>query len=192
MTAIPGLFYHANFIPKPLLENLELEYSVYNPDWTSLSTSPKSRQVIHYGQVYDYKIRTENHKNTELVAHSFTPSINQLVDLVYKKYPFIKGKLQQGIANQYRPGEGINKHIDDVGKYADFICCFTIGSGALMVFEKNGIKKELYVEPGSLYIMSGEARYEWSHCLPARKSDMVDGEKVVRGRRVSLTFRVLK
>jgi hypothetical protein len=43
--------------------------------------------------------------------------------------------------------------------------------------------------PCSLFVLSGPARYEWQHCIPARKSDVMGGIKIYRARRVSITFR---
>jgi alkylated DNA repair dioxygenase AlkB len=45
------------------------------------------------------------------------------------------------------------------------------------------------LEPRSLLFMSGAARYEWTHEILSRKTDIVAGEKRLRERRVSLTFR---
>jgi alkylated DNA repair dioxygenase AlkB len=58
-----------------------------------------------------------------------------------------------------------------------------------MLFETKYESKEVYVAPDSLYIMSGEARYIWKHSMLSRKTDMVDGKRIKRGRRISLTFR---
>jgi alkylated DNA repair dioxygenase AlkB len=73
--------------------------------------------------------------------------------------------------------------------YGPVVAAFTLGSGAEMVFRRGGEVESLYVEPGSLYIMSGDARSKWTHEMPGRKSDMVDGKKIPRGRRISVTFR---
>lgn len=51
------------------------------------------------------------------------------------------------------------------------------------------MKKQLYLPPRSLLILSGEARYKWSHGISQRKLDKVDGELLHRARRISLTFR---
>lgn len=37
--------------------------------------------------------------------------------------------------------------------------------------------------------LSGEARYRWKHGIKARKSDKINGAKIVRTTRISLTFR---
>jgi alkylated DNA repair dioxygenase AlkB len=43
--------------------------------------------------------------------------------------------------------------------------------------------------PRSGIVLKDAGRYAWNHEIPARKSDIVDGMKVARGRRISLTFR---
>ena len=42
-----------------------------------------------------------------------------------------------------------------------------------------------------LLILSREARYDWTHEIPARKSDVIDGVRRARARRVSLTFQTV-
>jgi alkylated DNA repair dioxygenase AlkB len=60
-----------------------------------------------------------------------------------------------------------------------------------MQFVNGQEKHDLYLEPRSLITLSGLARYQWTHAIPARKSDVVDGFKIERGRRISLTFRTV-
>lgn len=45
------------------------------------------------------------------------------------------------------------------------------------------------LEPCSLIILSGDARYKWKHGISSRKTDKYKGLIIQRGRRVSLTFR---
>lgn len=54
---------------------------------------------------------------------------------------------------------------------------------------KTGEKKFLVLKARSLIVLSGPARYEWQHAIPARKSDIINGIKTERTRRISLTFR---
>jgi alkylated DNA repair dioxygenase AlkB len=49
----------------------------------------------------------------------------------------------------------------------------------------------LWLAPRSLLLLQGAARYEWHHGIPARKSDLRNGQRVQRQRRVSLTFRTV-
>ncbi len=50
----------------------------------------------------------------------------------------------------------------------------------------------LRLEPGSLLILSGEARHDRTQAIPARKSDLINGARIPRTRRVSPTFRTVK
>jgi len=173
-----------------LLTELEQCYSDTNPDWVALTDAEHSRQVIHYGSVYQYQSK----HNRERQAHPFTPLLERVLEVVYTKQPALRGRLNQGIVNRYLPGQGIAKHIDDIKLYDDGICCFTIGSGATMIFRKkqDNLVVPVHVDRGSVYVMSGDSRYLWTHELPARKTDLVDGVRVERGTRISLTFRILR
>ena len=52
-------------------------------------------------------------------------------------------------------------------------------------------KKEysIWLDPGSLIVLRGEARFNWLHKIPPRKIDKLNGREHKRERRVSLTFR---
>ena len=51
---------------------------------------------------------------------------------------------------------------------------------------------DLYLQPNSLMVFSGEARYNWLHSIQIRKVDKVEGLLKFRHRRISLTFRKVK
>ena len=53
------------------------------------------------------------------------------------------------------------------------------------------------LKPGSVYVLSGEARYDYEHGIPHREEDIVkDGDgnetRIRRGVRMSITFRRMK
>ncbi|MGC6471619.1 MAG: alpha-ketoglutarate-dependent dioxygenase AlkB [Parvibaculales bacterium] len=58
-------------------------------------------------------------------------------------------------------------------------------------FFKGDEHHQLLLEPLSLLVLSGAARAEWQHGIAKRKSDILKGERIIRRRRVSLTFRSL-
>jgi alkylated DNA repair dioxygenase AlkB len=57
------------------------------------------------------------------------------------------------------------------------------------IHSKTAQKTSLFLPPRSLLLLQGDARYHWQHGIAKRKSDVVDGVKIQRRRRVSLTFR---
>ena len=94
-------------------------------------------------------------------------------------------KPDQCIINEYLPGQGISRHIDCVPCFGDRIVSISLLSGCVMEFQRYEEVQELYLEPRSLVLLTGDARYKWTHCIPARK---FDGARE-RVRRISLTFR---
>jgi alkylated DNA repair dioxygenase AlkB len=182
---VKGLFYFKDF--KDIIESKDdlISFLDQRP-WKSLSDSKNSRKVQHYGYLYDYKSGKTTTK-TDPIPEEFQSLIDSL-----KKKCMMNGlkasDFNQVIVNNYEASQGISAHTD-VKEYGPIIGCYTIGSGATMRFTKGDEKYDLYVEPNSLYIMSGESRYEWKHEMVSRKSDVVDGVKIARGRRVSITFR---
>jgi alkylated DNA repair dioxygenase AlkB len=98
----------------------------------------------------------------------------------------------QMVANEYPPGAGIFAHVDqDV--FGDTIASVSLGSSCVMQFaqESTACTRELLLEPRSVLVLTGEARWAWSHGIPARAVDVWQGESRSRSRRVSLTFRVM-
>ena len=133
-------------------------------------------------------------------------------------------RARQAIVNLYRPGEGISPHVDLLRRFGDGIIGVSLGSGCVMSFRKelnemqnssherteqeleergfirdgNGVRWDLYLPERSILVLSDEARYEWTHGIEGRGSDMVvadDGKNgtqcIERDSRISVTFRWL-
>ena len=121
---------------------------------------------------------------------------------------------RQAIINMYRPGEGITPHVDLLDRFGDGIIGVSLGSGCVMNFAKVRADSEcdhgkaslgadeedgaVFLPHGSVYVMSEEARYGWTHGIDGRTEDWVQdhddcerGHWVVRSIRVSITFRWL-
>jgi len=99
----------------------------------------------------------------------------------------------QVIVNEYLPGQGISAHVDCVPCFGPDVAAISLGSACTMDFTslEGGVKAPVRLEPGSLCVMTGPARYEWRHAIAARKSDLTDAGRIPRGRRVSVTFRTV-
>ena len=97
----------------------------------------------------------------------------------------------QVIINEYQPGQGITLHTDCVPCFEETIASLSLGSPCVMNFThtNTGENTSHLLEPRSLLLFSGDARYQWKHGIAARKSDKHDGQIIARGRRISLTFR---
>lgn len=170
---IEGLFYTPNFIT-PDEEQALLNQIDQQPWLTDLK-----RRVQHYGYKYDYKAR-------RVTPDAYLGPLPAWLKPFTQNLPFTP---DQAIVNEYEPGQGISAHIDCQPCFGDTIASLSLGSAATMQFTTTGQKEEIYLEPLSLITLSDAARHEWTHAIPARKSDSVNGFKVPRDRRVSVTFR---
>ncbi|GMI98824.1 hypothetical protein like AT4G02485 [Hibiscus trionum] len=114
----------------------------------------------------------------------------------------------QLIANVYHPGEGICAHVD-LMRFEDGIAIVSLESSCVMHFSRaeeggsdiveDGEKHQLMskipvlLTPGSLVLMSGEARYRWKHEINRKPGfQMWDGQELVQHRRISITLRKLR
>ncbi len=172
---IPGLTYIPDFITRD-----EESALIADIDVQSWLTDLK-RRVQHYGYKYDYRARA-------VTNDAYLGPLPDWIQPVAQKLPF---KPDQAIVNEYQPGQGISAHVDCVPCFDDTIASLSLDSGAMMQFTNGNEKQEIYMEPRSLVILSGPTRYEWRHAIPARKTDVVNGFKIERHRRISLTFRTV-
>ncbi len=146
------------------------------------------RRVQHYGFKYDYRARRVN-------RDMHIGELPQWLGvLVYKleKEGYMPEGTDQVIVNEYQPGQGISSHIDCEPCFKDTIISLSLGSDCIMNFTNKFDKTKkipVWLAQRSLVVLSGEARHDWLHGIPARRWDEWEGQKYERQRRVSLTFR---
>ncbi|WAR60740.1 hypothetical protein PtB15_9B679 [Puccinia triticina] len=80
----------------------------------------------------------------------------------------------QAIINLYRPGEGIEQHVDLVERFDEVILGISLGSNVAMQFEPVGqreknVSRQLYLAQRSGYIIARDARYDWTHGIRANQ-----------------------
>lgn len=180
----PGANYLTNFIATDLEAGLveAIDQQIWIEDL--------KRRVQHYGYRYDYRARAVS-RDAYLGPLPFWASdlANDLVsEDQFDRMP------DQLIVNEYLPGQGISAHVDCVPCFGDAIVSISLLSSCEMVLRERGSgkKRSIVLEPRSALFLSGPARYEWTHEIPARQSDLIGGQRLARSRRLSLTFRTVK
>ena len=147
------------------------------------------RRVQHYGYRYDYKAR-------RVTSDSYLGPLPSWLDTMAGRLlddGYFAQRPGQVIVNEYLPGQGIAPHVDCEPCFGDVVASLSLGSGCIMVFARaeTGETVSHYLEAGSLVVLRGASRFDWTHGIPVRKSDIVDGLATIRQRRVSLTFRTV-
>lgn len=191
----PGLIYKPDFIT-PEREAGLLQIIDDSPWMNDLL-----RRVQHYGYKYNYKARRID-KSMRL------GDLPEWVDTIAKEvFVFVKNHSElpttiaeevqpfdQAIINEYEPGQGISAHIDCEPCFGPVITTLSLGSDAHMRFDNitTGSWLPVPLAQRSLAILTDDARYQWTHSIPNRKTDRWPekvGPKVERQRRISITFR---
>ncbi|KAJ7141875.1 hypothetical protein C8R43DRAFT_1016728 [Mycena crocata] len=132
-----------------------------------------------------------------LLAPSLPPEIHALL------FPKEPTHARQAILNLYHPGEGITPHVDLLSRFGDGIVGISLGSSCVMQFSRVENKEgaedvrplQLFLPERSMIVLSGDARYDWTHGIEKRTVDLIGGadanQIVERGVRLSITFRWL-
>ena len=190
----PGVFIIEDFITESEELSLFKTFDIVNDNGQELS----HRKVKHFG--YEFLYGSNNiDKNTPLS------------DGIPEEFDFLKSRFQdknvndlipwapdQLTVNCYLPGQGIPPHVDTHSAFEDPILSLSLWSDVIMEFEKcdKQVKASVLVPRRSLLIMSGEARYFWTHGIIPRKSDVIcciDGLSTkFREKRISCTFRKIR
>ena len=179
---IPGLKYIPDFLSAT--EEDELIKIIDNQEW---STELK-RRVQHYGWRYDYKAR---HIDPSMSLGPLPEWAAKLARRLASEglVPMFPDQL---IVNEYTADQGISSHVDS-DSFADGVAMISLLESWGMVFRKKRPKDKIekLLERRSATILTGEARYDWKHEIPKRKSEICGpGKKRKdRKRRISLTFR---
>jgi alkylated DNA repair dioxygenase AlkB len=197
----PTLFENLDQVEAPPIDSAKIPGLTYLPDFMDQESHDQllarvdsqpwlndlKRRVQHYGYKYDYKARRVDPSMRIGALPEWAMALAQ--QLVNRGLmPELPDQL---IINEYEPGQGIANHVDCVPCFTDTIASLSLGSCCVMTFtrKKTGHVTPLLLEPRSIVSLRGEARYQWTHGIAARKTDTFQGRTIHRGRRVSLTFR---
>lgn len=166
----------------------------------------KHRQVRHFGYEFNYSSNSvdKEHPLAQRIPPVLMPIVKRFVE--EGCMPVVPDQLT---INRYLPGQGIPPHVDTHSSFTDEILSLSIGGGVNMDFRyipsnSEGMKNKpchyvVYLPPRSLCVMTGPARYEWSHGICPRMTDVVPNKNSTTGlqllpreERVSFTFRKVR
>ena len=177
----PSVLYFSDFLS--CAEEETIGFRLDAGEWSNRL----KRRVQHFGYLYDYKVRA-------VAADAYLGQLPEWLQILAKRLVasgYCADQPDQVIANEYLPGQGISAHVDCVACLSDTIISISLLSQSEMVFRERSSSRSLPVllQPRSGIALTRTGRYDWTHEIPARKSDIVLGAKVERGKQTSLTFR---
>jgi alkylated DNA repair dioxygenase AlkB len=173
---IDGLFYIAPFVGEN--EADDVVRSIDSAPWRR----DLKRRVQHYGWRYDYR---DHAVDESMHLGPLPPWAQRLAERLHRE-GHLPHVADQVIVNEYVEKQGISKHVDCEECFEDGIAMLSLLEPWEMVFRRGKEKIGIELEPRSVAVMKGDARYAWSHEIPAR---LTEPSGLRRRRRLSVTFR---
>ncbi|BGO89060.1 hypothetical protein NBRC10512_003444 [Rhodotorula toruloides] len=191
---IPGFYLFRGAIPVDVQEELTMALS--RDVWTG-----GTDQVMLFERAGTSSLPSFLNPVLQLLPTILAPLSDDV-----KRHVFGSSRPRQAILNLYAPGQGISPHVDLPTRYDDGIVGISLVSSTVMEFRPSPSSSQssesnlpppsyaVRLRPGDIYVLSGPARWEWLHGIPAREEDLVEDEsgrpmRVRRGVRMSVTLR---
>lgn len=181
MENIDGLNLYPNFLTDQ--EEKDLLNHINEKSWDLTL----SRRTQHYNYRYIYKYARTRDTDYKLEKITNNPWLCNLITKIFNKYDItdIDFNKLQVIINEYKPGQCITAHVDDINIFGDIIFCVSLGASAKMVFTKKGSAiQRIQILNKTLYSMKGPARNTWAHAMVPDRNQL--------GTRYSITIRLMK
>lgn len=127
------------------------------------------RRVASYGGSYDFDA------NRLREAQTLPPSLEPLRDKVAAWLGIASGDFTQALVAEYRPGTPLGWH-RDVPDFEDVVGVSLLGEATMRLRTypprdpKNADVLKLLLEPRSIYLLRGPARWEWQHAVSATRA----------------------
>lgn len=181
MYGIDGLAYYPNFLTAAAHDTLvqQIEAAAW--------ASPPPRRTQHYGYVCAGQAAR---LDPALYLGPLPPWLDRVAQRAWRE-GCCAVLADQATVMEYLPGQGVASHIDCPASFGETVFSLSLLSTVLVDFTRTWERVPVFVEPRSLLVLRGEARYEWSHGIGERQDDVVNGRRVWRARRLSVTFRTV-
>ncbi|XP_030836712.1 alkylated DNA repair protein alkB homolog 8 isoform X2 [Strongylocentrotus purpuratus] len=192
----PGLVIIPDFIDECLEQKI-----IDSIEWASPSEianqSLKHRKVKHHG--YEFNYSSNNIDRDKPLPGGMPELYGQVINRIMET-GHVQFKPDQLTINQYQPGQGIPPHVDTHSAFEDAIISLSLESQIVMEFtHPAGHQVPVVLPRRSLLVMTGEARYKWTHGITPKKTDIVPDPTSPdnltlhqRGQRTSFTFRAVR
>lgn len=132
------------------------------------------RKTAHYGLLYGYETWTLT------PGPALPPELLAARERAARWAGVAPEELVEALVTVYPPGAGIGWH-RDAPPFGEPVIGLSLSAPCRMRFKRDDEDFEARLEPGSIYALSGPARWQWRHHIPPVKST-----------RYSVTFRRLR
>lgn len=188
---VPGLVVLDAFLSEAEAEAMQAE----------LDSRPYSDELRRRTQQYVYQFHFRNRRRNVLKRLDEAPfdalpasckePLRRLREAGVISADECETAFDQLIVNDYGSTHGIRPHLDRTDCFREHVVGFSLGSPVVMDFRclETGQVRAVLLQPRSVLVLAGDARYKWQHSIVNINPHMWRGDKFKRERRTSLTFR---
>ncbi|KAJ1981575.1 hypothetical protein H4R35_000669 [Dimargaris xerosporica] len=185
---VPGLYMVPHFLTAE--EESTLLATIDALPWSGHGLGPNpemKRRTQQYGCIFSYRYR-----KVMTPLEPLPPWGEALVSRLMT-LPILDERPNTLIINEYEPGQGIMPHTDAPSIFGNAIVSLSLNSPCLMMFNhtETSHTASVLLEPRSLVILTESSRYDYKHSISKNRVEVWNEYSIVRGRRVSLTFRYI-
>eukprot|EP01126_Amoeba_proteus_P004729 TRINITY_DN1156_c0_g1_i8.p1 TRINITY_DN1156_c0_g1~~TRINITY_DN1156_c0_g1_i8.p1 ORF type:complete len:503 (-),score=112.01 TRINITY_DN1156_c0_g1_i8:570-1973(-) len=183
-TRISGLHLLEDFISETEEAELVQEIEAEDSGWEILNR----RRVKHWGYVFDYTTKHIKKDSQTSLPQFYFPVIDKIM-----RTGILSFRPDQITVNVYEPGAGIPQHVETHSAFEDGVVSLSMLARTVMDLKHpDGAVVHVVLPSRSLLVLTGEARYLWSHGINGRKTDVIDEKIFPRDKRISITFRKVR
>ncbi|ELU01726.1 hypothetical protein CAPTEDRAFT_156565 [Capitella teleta] len=198
--SVPGAEVASNILPAGLTliqdfvsqeEEIELlkciDWDYMDPQLKEDSKiSLKHRRVKHFG--FEFLYSTNNVDPDHPLDMGIPPECSPILQRMLSQQ-IILNLPDQLTVNQYQPGQGIPPHVDTHSAFEEELVSLSLGSQVVMDFKApGGCHYPVFLPQRSLVVMRGESRYQLTHAIAPRKSDVVPLACLTKDNQMKLTL----
>lgn len=165
--APPGFAYLADFLSRD--EEASLLGELASLDWDGAGVFRRRGQVVRRREL-DFLQAYARNARTLAAGRPLPAALASLRARIATRLAMEEAAFGQVIAALYRPGAGIDWHTD-AAVFGAPICGVSLGGLCSLQLRASRVGPiwSLAVDPRSLYVLEGAARWEWQHRIPPLK-----------------------
>jgi len=170
-------------------EEAQLIQQLDEQNWAGRGIKPNpemKRRHQHYGGIFSYRLRRVVGEMERLPSMFDFVTDRLLGRQIYKTSP------NSIIVNEYEVGQGIMPHVDAPKLFGPTITALSLLSDCVMTFQhvkEPSLVFRVHLPRRSLVVMNESCRYDYKHSISKDLVETVDGNEIIRARRVSITYR---
>lgn len=165
-----GFRYIPNFVDQ--YESNQLKEFLSEQDW-KLGALSRTRRICLFGHGCEY---VDGQITQQWAMKEGLPLPLKSLARRFVDEDLCQVEPQQVLACEYMVGQSVGHHIDRVDLFGDTVLALSLGREEYLTLKYQEKVFKILLEPNSLYVLSRDARYKWTHGIRSKKKKKSKGK----------------